>query len=133
MNSALSRADIERVIRVLRGHGIAYALLFGSSARDALAFDSDIDVAVSAAGRLTGEQRYRLIGELASVTGRPIDLIDLKTARGALFAHALRGRELFCDSVRVKGETLYRRVSLVEEDLEYSRRTFAMAQPRMFQ
>ncbi|MDA8109639.1 MAG: nucleotidyltransferase domain-containing protein [Betaproteobacteria bacterium] len=132
MGKSLSTAERARVIEALRAHGVVYALLFGSAARAELAYDSDIDVAVSAPGPLSGAQRYRLIGALAAATGRPIDLLDLRTARGAVFARALRGTELFCDSVRAKGDALYRRLTLIEEDLNDSRRSFAMARAEMF-
>jgi predicted nucleotidyltransferase len=130
--AALSEQTISRIVAVLRAHGERYALVFGSGARGALGFDSDLDVAVSADRTLSSAQRYDLIGALALATGRPIDLVDLRAARGAVFAKALQGRELFCDSVRAKADALYRRVTLIEEDLEVSRRTFATAHARMF-
>ncbi|MGH8672767.1 MAG: nucleotidyltransferase domain-containing protein, partial [Burkholderiales bacterium] len=94
---------------------------------------SDLDVAVSADRPLSVTQRFGLIEALAAACGRPIDLVDLRSARGTVFAQALQGRELFCDSIRTKGEALYRRASLIEEDLNVARASFALARPRMFQ
>jgi len=130
--TALSSQELARITEVLRANGIRYALIFGSAAEDALGFDSDLDLAVSADQVLSSEQRFRLIEALASACGRPIDLVDLRSARGGIFAKALRGRELFCDSLRAKAAALYRRASLIEEDLDVSRRSFAAAQARMF-
>jgi predicted nucleotidyltransferase len=129
--NSLSIEQRARLIEALRSDGIVYALLFGSGAKGHLQFDSDIDIAVAGDCALSSEVRYRLIAKLAAIMNRPIDLIDLKTARGLVFARALQGRELFCDSLRAKGETQYRRVSLVEEDLDFARRSFRMAQPAM--
>ena len=109
-----------------------YALLFGSAAESQLKFDSDIDVAVAAEGALSAETKVRLVSRLAAITKRPIDLIDLKTARGLVFAKALQGEQILCDSMKAKGEAQYRRVSLIDEDLNFARRSFALAQPAMF-
>lgn len=131
-HTALSPKESAQIIETLRANGVRYALIFGSAARGALGFDSDLDIAVSGDQVLSSEERYRLIGVLAAACGRPIDLVDLRSARGAVFAKALEGRELFCDSIRAKGDALYRRASVIEEDLEVSRKTFALARGRMF-
>jgi predicted nucleotidyltransferase len=59
---------------------IRLAYLFGSSARDAAAADSDLDIAVSAGQPLSRDQRIALIDRLAALVGRPIDLVDLARA-----------------------------------------------------
>lgn len=130
--SGLTREETERIVNALRAHGVRYALVFGSAARDALTADSDLDVAVSMDEPMSSAQRIQLIGALATACGRPIDLVDLRSARGTVFARALQGRELFCDSIRAKGEAFYRRVSLIDEDIVAARESFALARPRMF-
>jgi predicted nucleotidyltransferase len=129
---AFSPKQLSDIVHVLREAGVVYALVFGSGARESLRFDSDLDLAVAGENRLSGTERFELVRKLAAVTGRPVDLVDLKTARGVVFARALQGKELFCDSVKAKGEALARRVGLVEEDLALAKRTFAIAQRRMF-
>ena len=130
---ALTPRETARIVEALRANGVGYALIFGSAARDALGADSDLDIAVSAERALSSAQRRSLMEALAVACGRPIDLVDLRSARGTVFAKALQGRELFCDSIRVKGEALYRRASLIEEDLAAARAAFSAARTRMFQ
>lgn len=120
------------MVAALRTEGIVYSLLFGSAAESHLTFDSDVDVAVAAERALSTETKTRLIAKLAAIALRPIDVIDLKTARGLVFARALQGEQILCDSMKAKGDAQYRRVSLVEEDLNFARRSFALAQPAMF-
>ena len=136
MNAAARRAltpmETTRIVQALRANGVRYALIFGSAARDALAADSDLDIAVSAERALSSAQRHALIEAVAAACGRPIDLVDLRSARSTVFAKALQGRELFCDSVRAKGDAFYRRASLIEEDLAAARTSFATARTRMF-
>jgi len=135
MNAAphpLTATENARIVSALRAHGVRYALVFGSAARDALSADSDLDLAVSADRPLSSAQRHALIGALAAACGRPIDLVDLRSARGTVFAKALQGRELYCDSTAAKGDALYRRASLIEEDLAAARAAFATARTRMF-
>ena len=132
MSERLSTDQRQQTVRVLRCEGVVYALLFGSGAQGKLRFDSDVDIAVAGDRPLSPQTRYELISKLAAVTRRPVDLIDLRTARWVVYAKAMQGEELFCDSLRAKGEALFRRVSLVEEDLAFARRSFSMAQPRMF-
>ena len=132
MSGAISAVERRQIIQVLRSQGVLYALLFGSAARGELGFESDVDIAVSGDRTLSSKERYALISSLAAVMKRPIDLIDLRAARGILFVRALQGEELFCDSLRVKGEALFRRLSLVEEDLVFAKRSFDMARQRMF-
>lgn len=132
MPKTLSSTELNRVTQVLRAHRVLYCLIFGSAARGELRFESDVDIAICGNSAFSAAEKYTLVSGLAVVTRRPIDLIDLRAARGVLFARALLGKELFCDSLRVKGEILFRRVSLVEEDLGYARRSFNMARQRMF-
>ncbi len=129
----LKQHDLQSLVDALRRFGVVYAVVFGSAARGELRADSDIDIAVAAEGPLSSEMRYGIINAISGISGRPIDLVDLKTARGVLLARALQGRELFCDSVRAKGDALFRRVSVAEEDIAYAKKSFSMAQPRMFQ
>lgn len=128
----LSDPDLAQIARVLRGAGISYALLFGSAGSGALGGQSDLDIAVAGDAPLSSAQREALIGSLALVARRPIDLVDLKAARGVVFARALQGREIFCDSLKAKAEALLRRVGIVQEDLELARRSFATARRAMF-
>jgi uncharacterized protein len=76
---------------------ISVALLFGSCAVDTQTFDSDVDVAVLADVSLSSERRIRLIEEIALVTGRSVDLIDLSSVGQPLLSQILK------NAVRLKG------------------------------
>lgn len=81
----------QEVIRsVLERHPeIRIALLFGSLAAGKGRRDSDLDLAVAAAQPLSADQKTALIAELAQATGRPVDLVDLRTAVGLVLQEAL--------------------------------------------
>lgn len=74
---------------------VTLALLFGSCVTGQQRPDSDLDIAVQAHRVLTMAEKIALIEALAEHTGRPIDLIDLKTAAEPLLGQILRhGRRL---------------------------------------
>lgn len=91
-------------------------------ARGAARRDSDIDVAVSLGKPISSDLREALIGIVADVAGRPVDLVDLEAAEGLVFAHAMQGREILCDDVATRLR-LIRRLLRVEDD----RRSAAIA------
>lgn len=74
--------DIDQQIRdVLQSHpGISLAILFGSLATGTAGPGSDLDLAVYADRPITSDEKMQLIEELALQIGRPVDLVDLKTA-----------------------------------------------------
>ncbi len=72
------------------------AIVFGSVARGGARRDSDVDVAVQADHALTADQKQGLIEDIGLATGRPVDLVDLKTAGIPLLGEILRhGIRLF--------------------------------------
>lgn len=74
---------------------IRAAYLFGSMASGKARPDSDLDVAVLAGTSLTQEEKLALIGELAALSGRPVDLVDLAVAGEPLLGQVLlHGRRL---------------------------------------
>lgn len=66
------------------------ALLFGSLATGRATPDSDLDLAIDAGQPLSPERRMHIIGDLAAMTGRPVDLIDLHQAGEPLLGQILR-------------------------------------------
>jgi predicted nucleotidyltransferase len=77
---------------------IAYGLLFGSAARDALQAGSDVDVAIGliAGARLGRRELGALVAELEAAAGRRVDLIVLDDAPAAIAYRVFRdGRVLF--------------------------------------
>ena len=76
--------------------GLELAVVFGSVAEGTARFDSDLDIAVRYAAPLDAEQRLVLIRALGAATGRPVDLIDLRTAGPIVARQALtRGKRIF--------------------------------------
>ena len=73
---------------------VQLAILFGSCAKGDATADSDLDLAVQADQPLDAELSIRLIGEIAEQLGRPVDLIDLRTAGEPLLGEVLKGRRL---------------------------------------
>ena len=59
---------------------IKQAVLFGSLATSRVRPDSDIDIAIEKTHPLSAKEKAELIEQLALITGRAVDLIDLRTA-----------------------------------------------------
>nr|WP_324258047.1 nucleotidyltransferase domain-containing protein [Cellvibrio fontiphilus] len=70
------------------------AYIFGSVAKGTARPNSDLDIAAQSEKALTTEQHISLVEDLALATGRPIDLIDLKTAGEPLLGEILQGKKL---------------------------------------
>lgn len=92
---------IEAVEACLARHpDINLAYVFGSVARGEAGVNSDVDVAILTAAPLNAEHKARLIGDIASHTGRPVDLIDLATVGEPLLGQILR------HGVRIRGDAV---------------------------
>lgn len=131
--AALASEQINDIVRALRANGIVYARIFGSAARGALTFDSDLDLAVSGKRPLAVNEIRNLIEQISAIVHRPIDILDLRVARGVVFDQALKGNELFCDSQEAKGDAQYRRATVIQDDIEFARASFNAVKDRMFQ
>ncbi len=70
--------------------------LYGSSARDQIRPDSDVDIALLADAPLASETLFDLSAELAEILGRDVDLVDLARATPVLCMQVLEGKVLFC-------------------------------------
>jgi uncharacterized protein len=76
--------------------GLELAVVFGSVAQGTARFDSDLDIAVRYTTPLDAEQKLELIRALGATSGRPVDLIDLRTAGPIVARQALTlGKRLF--------------------------------------
>lgn len=85
----------DRIRQVLMQHAdIRLAILFGSLAAGRATPTSDLDLAVLMPAPLPAETRMALIGDLSLATGRPVDLIDLRTTGepvlGQILKHGIR-------------------------------------------
>ena len=93
----MSPTLVSQIVRALQSVAtLELAVLFGSVARDEASMSSDLDVAARYAKPLNLEQKLTLIEALAAVSGRAIDLIDLRVAGPILARQALTsGRRIF--------------------------------------
>jgi len=98
----------ERLAERLRAAGARYAVLFGSLARGAARRDSDIDIAVSFGKPISSDLRVALIGIVADVAERAVDLVDLECAPGLVFRRAMLGKEILCDEVATRRRLIQR-------------------------
>jgi predicted nucleotidyltransferase len=86
-----STVSIEQVAATLAHHpDIQLAIVFGSVAHGNAGRDSDVDVAVQLARPMNADEKMQLIAELATATGRPVDLIDLRTVGEPLLGQILK-------------------------------------------
>ncbi len=73
---------------------IGLAILFGSAALNRLQPESDVDVAVLANQPLSAVRKAELIGAIALLSGRPVDLVDLHSAGQPLLGQILQGQQI---------------------------------------
>ena len=106
----MSRTIEQQLAEVLRVHdGVDAAWLFGSVASETADATSDLDLAVLGPSPLGAEETAALIEQLAQITGRPVDLIDLQATHGPIVGQVLReGTQLFCDDTSRYAELLKR-------------------------
>ncbi len=113
--SAVPQTLEDKLASRLRAAGAIYATVFGSVARGQALPDSDIDVAVSFGKPMSADLRMAVIGIVADVSGRSVDLIDLESAGGLIRVRALGGTEILCDSVATR-QRMIAKVQRSEDD-----------------
>lgn len=93
--------ELERVERALQqAGGVRLAIVFGSLAKGTQKPGSDLDIAVALDQAMSVQQHIDLIGALALATGRPIDLVDLRTAGEPLLGQIMQhGRRILGSDV----------------------------------
>jgi len=112
----------QQLRELLERHGVRLALLFGSVAKGTAGFESDLDIAVDAGHALGVEETIALIGELAMLTGRPIDLIDLKTVGEPLLGQILAGNKRIIGNNTQYAELTLKHIYNMEDFVPYQRR-----------
>lgn len=122
----MNAQTIDTIQDLLKTHPtIRLALLFGSTASGRAGPDSDIDLAVDAGKRLTADAKRNLIAELAQRTGRPIDLVDLRSAGEPLLGQILRHGKRLAGSDTAYAELLRRHLFDEADFMPYYRRILA--------
>lgn len=83
---------------------IVLAILFGSGGAGTQRPESDIDLAVDVGRPLTAAEKMTLISGLAARTGRPSDLVDLRTVGEPLLGQILQhGERILGSDTRYAG------------------------------
>jgi len=82
-------------LEYLKNEGVLTCILYGSAAADRLRSDSDIDLAIAAAGELSADALTRHYLKATSLLKREVDLRDLRRAKG-----------LYLKEILTKGEIL---------------------------
>jgi predicted nucleotidyltransferase len=112
-----------RLREILESHpGIRQAVVFGSVASGKANPGSDLDIAVEADRPLSAAEKMRLIADLAVATGRPIDLIDLKTAGEPLLGQILQHGQRILGSNTDYAALIRRHLFDAEDFLPYAQR-----------
>ena len=104
---------------------IELAIVFGSVACGRERPHSDIDIAVAERRALSAEQKIALIEALAERTGRPIDLIDLRTVGAPLLGQILRHGRRLLGTDRAYGELISRHLIDQADFMPYHDRILA--------
>jgi predicted nucleotidyltransferase len=121
----------DRLASRLRAAGAIYATVFGSVARGQARPDSDIDVAVSFGKPMSADLRVAVLGIVADVSGRSVDLIDLESADALIRARALGGTEILCDSTATRQRMIHK-VQRSEDDRLSAALAARSARARLF-
>ena len=82
--------SIKSTVMHVLGDAVRLVIVFGSCATGKARPDSDLDIAVDCGQTLTPVQNLALIGSLAELRGRPIDLVDLRSAGEPLLGQILQ-------------------------------------------
>ncbi|HET6527526.1 MAG TPA: nucleotidyltransferase domain-containing protein [Balneolaceae bacterium] len=81
---------IESIKKVLQKHSeIELSILYGSVSENRETFESDLDIAVAGEKPISSKLKMQLIEDLALVSNRPVDLVDLQTTHGTLLKQIL--------------------------------------------
>ena len=115
---------LDRLAQALGEEGdVVLAIAFGSVAAGSAGADSDVDVAVWTDPAPTPERVRDLTRAIALASGRPVDLVDLRSAGVALRREILReGRTLVERDPALRAHLIIRMLADVEDLLPYVER-----------
>jgi len=109
---------------------IKLAYVFGSVAGNKAGPGSDVDVAVLAETPLDVEYKIQLISDIASATGRPVDLIDLATVGEPLLGQILRYGVRIQGDAALHAQWVTRHIFNNEDFMPYVKRMLAERRQR---
>ena len=115
---------LDRLAQLLGEEGdVVLAIAFGSVAAGGADFESDVDVAVWTDPAPTRERMRDLTRAIALATGRPVDLVDLRSAGVVLRREILRhGRTMVDRDPSLRAHLIVRMLGDVEDLLPYVER-----------
>lgn len=126
LTDALAEPENQLAARLQRAlvdwPGLQVAVLFGSMAQGTAGPDSDLDLAVQMKQPLTAAQKMALIGELANLFGRPVDIVDLREAGQPLLGEIVSKGVMVKGGAREKGDLLFKSIMLQEDFAPYQQR-----------
>jgi len=85
--------ELQKVLRVLAGHGARRVILYGSFARGDFKDHSDFDLCVE---DISSENYFLVYAECLLATNHPLSLVDIKDVKG-----------YFLDRILTEGKTVY--------------------------
>jgi predicted nucleotidyltransferase len=123
---------LDRLAQVLEVEGdVVLAIAFGSVVAGSAGADSDVDVAVWTDPALEHERKRDLTRAIALAAGRPVDLVDLRSAGVALRREILcRGRKLVDRDPSLRAHLIVRMLGDVEYFLPYVERIHRVRRER---
>jgi len=101
---------------------VSLIILFGSLAAGQARADSDLDLAIDLGRPLEVREKMAMIETLADLTGRPIDLIDLRTVGEPLLGEILAGGIRLAGSDEAYAELALKHIYAVEDFVPYQQR-----------
>lgn len=121
----MDKKSLQLVKQLLQKHeDVSVAIVYGSAAEDRQNPKSDFDLAVAGAQPLDSESKMELIEELALITGRPVDLVDLQTTNGTLLKQVLtKGKILYCSNTTLYANIMKRMLFNEADFMPYYFRT----------
>ena len=116
--------EIEALFAYLKQDGdIELAILFGSMANDKYTTKSDVDLAINKNRPLTEHQKKDMIEQVALITGRAVDLVDLSTVGEPLLGQILKYGKRLLGSDSAYAELGLKHVYAQADFVPYIKRT----------
>lgn len=109
--------------RLEQDDDIELAILFGSMATGCQTAKSDVDLAIKKNRPLTVQQKRELIEQVALLTGRAVDLVDLSTVGEPLLGQILKYGKRLLGSDAAYAETGLKHVYAQADFVPYIQRT----------
>ena len=115
--------SLQQVQAALANHPeVELAIVFGSLARGHAGRDGDVDVAVQLSTPMNVANKMQLIADIAVATGRPVDLMDLRTAGEPLLGEILKHGQRIRGKAAELAPLIQRHVYAMEDFMPYVER-----------